>query len=176
LCPNCRAVTDLEAEIEEAESDWEEDLKEAIEASKTESAEKKLAAGGIGAKETPGTVDADGDLSMADASHAPPDRPAPLPPTLEPIAVGAEYVTRASSLSPEVPSQQPNGIMATAALPIPGRNVSPGTRRYDLMTNGTTEGPQTPRNDAGPFVLDGAGAITAQASVNGAQQPSRMGA
>jgi hypothetical protein len=113
-------------------------------------------------------MDTDGDSPMPDAVHAPPARPAPLPPAVEFATAGAEQGQRPSNLPNSIhPPQQENGISTTAALPIPGRNVSPGTRRYELMTNGVSEGPQTPRNDAGPFVLDGGAGLGAQPPTNG---------
>jgi E3 ubiquitin-protein ligase DMA1/2 len=199
LCPNCRASIDLEADVEEADSDWEDDLQEAIEASKKDTKTDRIGgatsiafapsshakdvpmnpeavtavvpiipspssspssappsvrgAAHHAANTTPG-VDTDGDYDMVDATHVtdgtngtttavtgfPPPRPIPTraaPPApitvTDPSSVGA-------NLTPTPPRAIP-GRSATAAAVIAG--------------NGIPEGPVTPRNDAGPFVLDG---------------------
>ncbi|KAF2666995.1 SMAD/FHA domain-containing protein [Microthyrium microscopicum] len=167
LCPNCRAVADLEAEVEEQESDWEEDLKEAIEQSKQSPAIAPTTLDPKIMEEPQHEVDDEGDSLMADAINPAPGRPAPPPPAVEPVSApiaataGAESNLNgipAVTTSPPPPPPPPNGSVMSAARPIPNRNPSPGTRRYDLLSNGNgvpTEGPMTPRNDAGPFVLDG---------------------
>jgi len=150
------------------ESDWEEDLQGVIAASKDDPAVNGL-------KEEPDTVsvkpepssqpketdrsppmDNDGDCPMTDVVNPPPDRPAPAPPTSNPVPEVAPTQAGAPPNAPEVDGPPPstNGT-SSVAVPIP-QNTSPGTRHYELQVNGNIEGPITPRNDAGPFVLDGA--------------------
>lgn len=176
LCPNCRAVTDLEAEIEEAESDWEEDLKEAIEASKTEIAEKRLN-DESDAHQIPSDndLDQDGDHSMQDAHQLSSNRAPLAHPLSQTASAGAGY----SSMQADHTSQaghfgSQNGAAATSPLPIPCRTLSPETRRYELMTNGPGDGPQTPRNDAGPFILDGGAGTSSTPLANGVGGHSRL--
>lgn len=154
LCPNCRAVADLEAEVEEAESEWDEDLEEAIEASKNETQQN-----GHGNEST----DADGDSEMMDAHP-------PGPSTIaEPVTNGHTRVEKESTPSQHhdtpalrqgpSPSTIPASVISTSATTppraIPGRNESPSTRIELAPGQVVADGPMTPRNDAGPFVLDG---------------------
>jgi hypothetical protein len=181
LCPNCRAVADLEADVEEQEDEWEEDsLEAAIEASKLDDASHTQA--GAAANDQ----DVLDDEEEPDGVRTPRAmEPIPSPrqgAEIEAVAgpsIGEEYngcpsaddddLTTISHLdlhSPEIPesealerSETPPELANNASVsalaaprPIPGRAGS----SYELHL-GTTgvEGPMTPRNDAGPFVLDG---------------------
>jgi len=108
--------------VEEADSEWEDYLQDAIEASLG----KEIPAPPAPPAQAPPAipVDTDGDHEMGDAIEN----------------------TTAPNPAPTVP---PAGSASTTARTIPARSI--------LVANGVTnrEGPMTPRNDAGPFVLDG---------------------
>jgi hypothetical protein len=195
-CPNCRASHDLEADIEETESDWEAedpDLQQAIEASKQDS---NIAPNpGQANNSTPArprvSLDHEGDSPMPDAvsdsvllsrtaSMAAPARPAPTapPPDAGPNLSTINYLDGIVSSEPAV----------IAPSPTPPRNIPPRmqNQRHDLAgVNGiVVDGPMTPRNDVGPFVLDGsagrsvaataAGTTTAPASGNRPRSASHL--
>lgn len=172
-CPNCRMSIDLEADIEEEESDWEEDLQEAIEASKREK-ESQAAAEPNQPNGAPAT---DGDVNMLDEAPVslppPPQRPAPGPPA--PPSVEPPTPTAASLFSPFPQRTTPVSMMPPASpltpaettplsssqpRAIPPRSAARGelgpvVNGVLMATNGDG-GPLTPRNNIGPFVLDGA--------------------
>jgi hypothetical protein len=181
-------MADLEADIEEAESDWEEDLQEAIAASKLEKQDaadaKGATASSTTASQSNGTEpdpvaterqlsrDSDGDCAMMDVVHPAPDRPAPLPPPPPPPPAAEQAVAAAEvdDIFGSIPigTVLPyNGTYGSASIPIRSRYDPPEAtrqyelplRRYELTTSGPAEGPVTPRNDAGPFVLDGSGHV-----------------
>jgi hypothetical protein len=153
LCPNCRAVADLEADVEEADSEWDDGLDEAIEASKKDSNADVHAQSG---------TDADGDSEMIDSAglgttrhEAGTDTNGQLPIDEDSIALESHNNQPSHPVGPAPPVPVP---IATSTLtpprPIPPRKSSPG--RYELVPGQTVaDGPMTPRNDAGPFVLDG---------------------
>jgi E3 ubiquitin-protein ligase DMA1/2 len=212
LCPNCRAVADLEADVEEYE-DWDEsiEIEQAIAASKnyaTAGADRDVS----GLQESTSADDGHGNGAHSiqhSADHLSPDMD---PPTSRRArasrtqqqaqtngdsdalslshpsdhdssddAGGLVHATSGLSLNDGDPQHQ--DLQSSASLstprPIPPRpgtarsNSSPETTQYAL-TPGTAlhaEGPMTPRNDAGPFVLDG-GAGQAQ---RGARGPTSRG-
>jgi hypothetical protein len=139
LCPNCRAVADLEADAEEADSEWE-DEEEAIEASKKDSDPKV-----VSKPQGNDSRDADGDLVMG-------DRPVEPSATPIPAAVAAtDSAVVVNGTAPAVEVQRTGNT--TPARPIPVRT---GPSRSELSPGRAVDGgPMTPRNDAGPFVLDG---------------------
>jgi hypothetical protein len=206
LCPNCRASIDLEADVDEAYSDWEndDDLQEAIEASKREggpldeqpappamipgatagaSSEEEMGESGVNTQTsnvnaTTLSMDTDGDYEMLDAtiahgaaldsSQAGMAMPLPPPPLGPPPALSSSRQTRSATAAQQHRGHAPAPIdvtheaqarqasagaavgmtSATPARNIPHRSIS--------GPNGVVEGgPMTPRNDAGPFVLDG---------------------
>jgi hypothetical protein len=160
-CPNCRATHDLEADIEDNESEWEEaevadeQLQLALEVSKQPSSTSKTS-----------QVDQNGDSIMVDAPSIPPppagvpQRAAPSPPSQQHPNGGLSFIEAGSFMNPI-------SLASTPPRNIPGRNG--GSRIELLHPNGSgQEGPMTPRNDAGPFVLDG-GAGTGGAAGAGAQ-------
>jgi hypothetical protein len=172
LCPNCRAVADLEADVEEQEDEWEEDsLEAAIEASKQETESKASimdedeepdgvrtgrAMDPIPSSRKVGEVEAvEGSIRPEDYSAVPTAEDDDLTalshlsihPTEDTI-----LETPARSVTPPELANQASASALAAPRPIPGRAGS----SYELHP-GTpgVEGPMTPRNDAGPFVLDG---------------------
>ena len=168
---------DLEADIEEQESDWEEDLQEAIEASKREK-ESQQTGGATEQSQVNGqaspAIDREVDmLDEAQPSLAPPQRPAPgppAPPSVEPPTPPAaplysplpQRSTPVSMMPPPSPLT-PGDAPLSSSQPraIPPRSAARG--ELGSVANGFASaaangdgGPLTPRNNAGPFVLDGA--------------------
>jgi E3 ubiquitin-protein ligase DMA1/2 len=147
-------VADLEAEVEDVESEWEDGLEEAIEASKSETKQN-----GHGNEST----DADGDSEMIDTHTPGPST------TAEPITNGHVRGERQSTPNEhhDTPARRrgssqsaiPASVISTTAITppraIPGRHESPSTRIDLAPGQVVADGPMTPRNDAGPFVLDG---------------------
>ena len=154
-------MADLEADVEEADSEWDDGLDEAIEASKKESITDVHAQSG---------TDADGDSEMVDSgglettSHeAGTVANGQLPINEDSIALESHSIQTSHIAAPSTPVPVPiPSSTLTPPRPIPPRKSSPG--RYELVPGQTVaDGPMTPRNDAGPFVLDGG---AGQASTN----------
>jgi E3 ubiquitin-protein ligase DMA1/2 len=192
-CPNCRAAHDLEADIEEEEESYSEDeaeLQEAIEASKkpTSSTTHILPTNSTASAlpEQPRlSMDVDGDSHMQDimtdgASAPAPQRPPPPPPI--PVQQPPPSVAIQGIESLQFDTQP--GATATSNNPstslprnIPSRVPVNGRFEPHFRPNGTVNDVSlTPRNDAGPFVLDGsAGRNSTNApTTNGVNRP-RLG-
>lgn len=166
LCPNCRAVADLEADVEEAEEDWEEDsIEEALAASRQDSEN----GGGEGSS----SEEPDG-VRTPRAMEPLPDHPnghAVVSPTDDDEGVLGDSLSPISTLDDEetqvvlIAHSVPLSTTASAPRAIPIRSTPgpAGTTSYELTVGPPGhEGPMTPRNDVGPFVLDGgAGTTTA---------------
>lgn len=159
LCPNCRAVADLEADVEEAEEDWEEDsIEEALAASRLEG--EASGTGGSSSDEPNGVLPSRATEPLAKLSNGlavtPPANGNDMGTSLSPVATLADEAT-------QVVSAQSVTASAPRAIPIRTTSGPAGTTAYELTVGPLgQEGPMTPRNDAGPFVLDGgAGATTA---------------
>lgn len=199
LCPNCRAVADLEADVEEYD-DWDEsfEIEQAIAASKNDTTAG--AGRDTNGPQEPTSAD-DGHGIQHSADNLPPDMDSPASRHARASrtqqtnadsdalslshasdrdssddAGGLAQTTSGLSLNDHDPQHQ--DVQSSSSLstprPIPPR---PGTSRSTsspeitqyALTPGTalhTEGPMTPRNDAGPFVLDG-GAGQAQRGARG---------
>jgi pSer/pThr/pTyr-binding forkhead associated (FHA) protein len=154
ICPNCRAGADLEADVEESSSEWQQLEEEAELSDKqaSDSQEEPSAASPL-VPTPPETEDSSGPSSVPDGD--------PMDMTV--------HVT-----SPESPggvSQIPG-----ASSPLPINNPASGSGRGSLGRDSRTpsppvpgtEGPITPRNDAGPWVFDGsAGSASGPESTTG---------
>ncbi|TKX20975.1 E3 ubiquitin-protein ligase DMA2 [Elsinoe australis] len=162
-CPNCRAYADLEADVEPAEIDDEEE--DDVAAALRESEQDASGGGSSGDDAREGRLqhsttrrtlingegDADGDEEMQDESEG---------------IVDAMSGTSISQRSPgrsepvAVPgSSRPGIAVEGGGDPIGARSATPtSTAQFALAASVLTgnEGPLTPRNDAGPFVLDSA--------------------
>ncbi|KIW00023.1 uncharacterized protein PV09_08375 [Verruconis gallopava] len=181
LCPNCRAVADLEAEVdeqEEDEGDWQEDddLADAIAASTA--AESASAAAG------PSNSGSSGHTSAAAVSDEPEGQRTPR--AMQParhrdgssedddvsnLALHALSLTETSTNNPphsseddtppeddEHATQVDISEDASGAAAVSGpRAIPAAARTLDLTPGGAlnSESVLTPRNDIGPFVLDG---------------------
>ncbi|KAF3930604.1 hypothetical protein ABW19_dt0204981 [Dactylella cylindrospora] len=130
-CPNCREIADLEAEIEDGDDDSWENLDKVKEESANEASANEAANKSSDESSKPTSVDAAGE-----------DR-ASTPEAAE--AAEAPEPTEAENVAPNV---------GTPPMHIPLSNLNLS------VANGHTDGipdpsNQTPRNNAGPFVLNG---------------------
>jgi E3 ubiquitin-protein ligase DMA1/2 len=194
-CPNCRAAHDLEADIEEEEESYSEDeteLQQAIEASKnptipTNSTNPTLPTN-LTASAPPEqprpSVDADGDSHMQDvmtdgasapAPQRPPPPPPPAVPTQQPPPTVAIQVIQGIQFDTQPGATAPSNIASSLPRNIPTRAMA--NSRFDPHTrvNGTVNDVSlTPRNDAGPFVLDGSAGRSSSVNTpttNGVDRP-----
>jgi len=160
LCPNCRAIADLERDIEEDEI--ADDMWEAV----PDEVLQGMDGGGQGQHS-----DISGSLSNTDdaGSHQP---ILPEIATSEPLLVGQPLDTvntNTTSVS-ERPSTPPrtSGSWRRRKDTIPNLDLSAEARQQEGSETGSSsgsgrgepihdcpEGPMTPMNDAGPFLLDG---------------------
>ncbi|KAF2806517.1 uncharacterized protein BDZ99DRAFT_394434 [Mytilinidion resinicola] len=191
LCPNCRAVADLEADVEEPDAeDWESEHEDADEkdeqkgdtskhvtprASQMPLASPVVAAGA----RTPNSRLSLGDLEAAISTIIPDDTVSiqtPAPPTLSTPQTSPSRLVH----SPP-PGSQPVHIVREAAATtentalFPNRSTSDVTSQYALIPERVPECPMTPRNDAGPFVFDGsAGRGSVRRGIDEASTPSSL--
>ena len=161
LCPNCRAIADLEREIEEDEFDnnlWEVPSEEQLDTALALSSTGEVGAG----EPTVGTAT----VSSSGAVIAQPDIDIPPPPQPTEVA----HTPTANVPEPESQSARPTSppLERPGTQPVaingPRRrrlNVEEGSQDEASSDNGSSggetghEGPMTPMNDAGPFMLDG---------------------
>ena len=154
LCPNCRAVADLEADIEDTLEPWEdaEDDNSSIE-------EMRQDGDGEAADEVLLQADATGDSSLTDLVDRMSLHEAG---TLRPLeAIGAPRPTRPVSNHIRQDGSESLGV------PISPQQTPSNSLRDPRAAMDTLEGVVTPRNEAGPFVFDGS-AGSARGSVLGA--------
>jgi len=147
LCPNCRAVADLEADVEEPEDDgWEEALGD--HAPLTPRQTQEDASGHINVIDDAGNRNAgtpeSGDIEEVSnrISHIS-LLPGPLSDRIPPFDPDA----------PDLTSDHGEPVSNATSAPVPIR-VTNGDSLDPNLPNGL-ENPMTPRNDAGPFILDG---------------------
>jgi len=180
LCPNCRAVADLEADVEEQQEEWEEDsIEAAIEASRRDSEPGPGAEDGEGTDgvRTPRAMEPLHDSQIGasrggiNGGGVSPTEVAddltalsldPLGQIRPPTPVSSPELEDEPTPSIQDPSNQGSVSALAAPRPIPARTTGSASS-YELAVGPLVhEGPMTPRNDAGPFVLDGgAGTTTA---------------
>jgi hypothetical protein len=167
-CPNCRAWTDLSAEVDVAEEDLEEWMENAGDSEDpgraSENAPSATAANlqseedtaqiGIAMSTDNNMPDADQDTGSVDEAVVEPDsNQSPSLSTLlarrQATQPASEEIASVNGI--EIPNQLAPSITNTtevdrlgAASPEAGEVLS-------------AEGPSTPRNNAGPFVFDGSG-------------------
>lgn len=163
-CPNCRAYTDLSAEVDLAEEDLNEWLEAAAdddEGSAVEDNEGEMINGTSNHDDTVQMIDDNAqqsdDAIVIDASPAPaiihrtPPRDVVNPGLLARRRGSNPASPQIASVSAiDMPGRRDNGTLGSSLQPEPTRTASPNT---EDITAG--EGPLTPRNNAGPFVFDG---------------------
>ncbi|KAJ4372565.1 hypothetical protein N0V86_007925 [Didymella sp. IMI 355093] len=151
LCPNCRAVADLDADVEDPGEfeDWEEDPQTNgnLSADAQPPAEDRHVTPRASVVPLNGTTAENGRTDLSDLQqaitgisiHEPPANPqTPFRP-IEPMTAS---VTQAVSID-----RGPDGFNGLSPLYLASHDGLAPDRVHD--------GPMTPRNDAGPFVLDG---------------------
>lgn len=158
LCPNCRAVADLEADVEDPGEfeEWDEEAGEANGDSTT--------------KEDKHVTPRDSTLPLNNGETSAPNGQLSLG-ELETALSNINIVESLSSIAnqpgnpstpqrfiPPIPS---SSVTQPVAINLTGNNENSGLAPlYPNNSNGLSpervhDGPMTPRNDAGPFVLDG---------------------
>jgi hypothetical protein len=186
LCPNCRFSADLEADVEPPE-DYEEDLEEIDTADMmVDDDDDRGESGGVGVSDASeedadsraartgddlfegnmeGVVGSTGLLQLKRPAEDDQDeeRPVQLP---QPTQSGSSKPRNIRPPPQETSTPDPVGARATTptsntqfALAAGVININSDQAGNDAEANGRpdTGGPMTPRNDAGPFILDGAG-------------------
>jgi len=193
LCPNCRAVADLEADVDEEqevdEADWEEEdgIAEAIEESRR-SEEQARANAAAGSSRAGGTAEEPEGLRTPRAMLPVDQNQQNGDEELSTLALHALSLTETTTNNSEQrasdsedsptpgdeddhPTQVDIEDASTSAnvpprdIPTPSASASAGAsasghgsdiRRHELTPGPlSTENVMTPRNDIGPFVLDG---------------------
>ncbi|KAF9732743.1 hypothetical protein PMIN06_007086 [Paraphaeosphaeria minitans] len=165
LCPNCRAVTDLEADVDDPVDfdEWEEEpaLENGeVQTNGASSQEDRHVTPKASANALNALADSHvsfGDLEAAISNIT--------------VSDSASQATSESTVDPFTPQQSPapfasSSVTQPVAINVIAANESVGLTPLQnrlsnssdgLSPNGAPEGPMTPRNDAGPFVLDGSG-------------------
>jgi hypothetical protein len=162
LCPNCRAVADLEADVEdmgEFES-WDDEAEQTNGVDSAEPQDRHV---------TPKAST----NALAEQVVRPPREPAPsdmsdLEAALSTITIAdtVNGIAGQSTTSPATPQRtmapaQSSSVTQPVSINIVGANEAAGLsplfqHTHDpLSTERAPDCPMTPRNDAGPFVLDG---------------------
>ena len=179
LCPNCRAVADLEADVDDPSNvSWEEDEVEAeaeAEAGKDETDGINATAGLPGSSEDDDSINAstsqlsivnESDESASGAKQVPQTAPSISTPQSSllsrrnfagsaPFSLGPDFRQARSSgeyLRPITPGQSlfhDNDV--TPSIDMTSHSGSEQNVFEQLLSNG----PMTPTNNAGPFVFDG---------------------
>jgi hypothetical protein len=161
-CPNCRAYTDLSAEVDLAEEEMDEWLEDAPDDDEGSAVEENLEGMVNGTNNHDDTVQmAEDNANESDGAvvvEAPPANNQTMQPR-EVASPGLLARRRGSNpASPEIASVNPidmpgrrdNGTIGSNLQHELTRTVSSTTE--DIIAG---EGPLTPRNNAGPFVFDG---------------------
>jgi hypothetical protein len=170
LCPNCRAVTDLEADVDDPVDfeEWEEEVVQENGEVKTNGASSgedrhitpKASTNGLntlsGEEWARNSHISFGDLETAISNIT--------------MSDAATQISNESTVDPSTPQRSPapfasSSITQPVSINVIAANESVGltplqnrsSSSEGLSPNGAPEGPMTPRNDAGPFVLDGSG-------------------
>lgn len=181
VCPNCRTVADLEAELDDpfANGDWEEVPDEMTEeiAPSVDGPAAPPAAQQERAEE-PAATNTNG-LQQQTSHHTTSDVEPASDSDSHPTGPDGRYVNARNTPSPSSDSPPEESLNATvpAVDIIPRRSISEAQAGFSLLprpsraerstsrtpspngisaiTDGLPEGPMTPRNDVGPFVFDG---------------------
>ena len=196
LCPNCRAVSDLDVEIEESVQEWEDELPgfHTRLAQSTRQDEDALSRSGtVNPMRSNTAPSAAGHLTNGDSSqhvsngHRPPEgRSGETELTRMQSLSLSDDSAAADQTSPRDRSSQihaaqtanPSSVVGNGAPPRqPGRLVdertgSPKDIPSPPLAALAHEGPLTPRNDIGPFVLDGSGSRRSGRSIVASLQQS----
>ena len=189
MCPNCRAVTDLEADVDDPENDsWEDENCHDLspDMSAFPSMDPDFDANGVlpdhdepGLNgEVNGLSHATSRVSINNSRHSTPppaSHPGPNGETNATSSLLNRRGTRCTSPTitaadehpiPPVPSTHIQYLRPiTPTEPLMGDGVlnDPSIRTPTLTENYTHDGPMTPTNNAGPFVFDGSAVGSSEA-------------
>lgn len=155
LCPNCRAVADLEADVEEPGEfeTWDDDVEQA--------------AGQESSQQNRHVTPKSSTNALCDRSAHTRDSLSELEAAISNIVITESLndIANQPASGPTTPQRNPPPVASSSvtqpvAINITGANepsgLSPLFQHTTVTLNGErAEGPMTPRNDAGPFVLDG---------------------
>ncbi|KAL9096880.1 MAG: hypothetical protein Q9165_000844 [Trypethelium subeluteriae] len=157
-CPNCRAMADLEADVDDPPSDFEEEWEEAP----AETQEKEAVTGAMSTVPENPITHANGDTDEDGASVVEGDDHTALPSQLQNFSLRLDNnpIDSISDSTLRVPRVAPVPIGSNPSISagLNGQLSPPGSATSFALTRAETaasDGPMTPRNDAGPFILDG---------------------
>lgn len=182
LCPNCRAVADLEADVDDPnDARWEDEDGEELDKVETDGANAEADAPGTGEDDERLATSASRILSIRHGSEqsSPPgmqpkqQQSAPITSTGQPsILIRRNFANSA----PFSLGQMPQPPLASRDYLRPITPIGSLLRDQDFTPNGESanlpamtpgvmamlaDGPMTPTNNAGPFVFDGSAGRTA---------------
>ncbi|CAI9636793.1 unnamed protein product [Alternaria burnsii] len=149
LCPNCRAVADLEEDVEDMGEfeDWEGD-EEVVNGATVPDASAEQGDRHITPRASVAPLngaDSDGGVDLTDLHHQ-----------ITNIENQSALETPGRQLTPPTSSvTQPVSINVNGANDYMGLSPLHPPHGSGLTPDRVQDGPMTPRNDAGPFVLDG---------------------
>ncbi|KAG8631086.1 hypothetical protein KVT40_000226 [Elsinoe batatas] len=162
-CPNCRAYADLEAEVEPAEVDSDVEIAQALRQS-----EQDTNGGGEGSSDD-GETDVRGELQHSTTRRTLIDPSDDAAGSASDASADGD-ISRAmnsTSISSREGRSEPVAVPGSSRTTAPGGSSDPigarsatptSTAQFALAASVLSgpDGPMTPRNDAGPFVLDAA--------------------
>ena len=156
MCPNCRAVTDLEADVDEIEQ-WEE---EADNVSITDDAQLDEANGAPVHPDRASTPE-DDDMALASATQ---QLSLGGVSQTQPVAIPGALLATSNAISgsegSSVDGFQPGPSRHRTASSTPESMDQPRSardkRQAAALSRHILDGPLTPENTAGPYVFDGA--------------------
>lgn len=154
-CPNCRAYTDLSAEVDDSNDMVDEEPKESENSldiaapseqqprSQTQSPAQGTSSGDPPERETP--EQSDGELPME----------AGLAVNIENMRLHGEETPGAQTPTP-TPALNPDNVPRSASVNVPGsQSASPSAAVTGQSRPAQEDNPLTPRNDSGPLAFDG---------------------
>ncbi|KAI1384643.1 uncharacterized protein F4822DRAFT_433184 [Hypoxylon trugodes] len=148
ICPNCRATADLDAEVDEPSDEWQQLDSGVDDIQEEKSVGPASQSNDDAASSVPSPVNSNGDAQQSSSDGDVGEMTMQLDPATV-AAVSQAVSTRHTVTEPvPIPNATPRisgDRSATNRTPSPNNNP---------LTN-ATEGPITPRNDAGPWVFDG---------------------
>ena len=156
-CPNCRAMADLEADVDEPPSDFEDDWEEApIEAEENSNADNRVTSSVAGHP----AISAQDDTDEGGGDGANDDGQTVLASQLEGLRLSETLGSPPPDTTLHMPGTSPVPIGSNLSVPanMNGRTTPPRSATQFALAGAETvapDGPMTPRNDAGPFILDG---------------------
>lgn len=175
LCPNCRAVADLEEDVEDVADleDWEEEDAEQANGVSAAQAEPEQGDRHVTPRDS---------TEPAHAPDAEEGEMSELQQQITNIDINAAPNSVANPVIPQTPDRYitpaASSVTQPVSIDISGANEYSGLSplypapHNGLMPDRAHDGPMTPRNDAGPFVLDGSAGRTAGSHLRDASSAS----